>query len=318
MMSENRIEKYTKTFGTRFTLRQKSRFTDELTKEFSDLGYEMKTIEGRKWLNKAKDLFYGNMKTAKTVIVMPYDTPEKKFWHKIFYFPFDGAKTANKTMAATFVPIVVVYAVILLFVFFGGKLVTDPAVSSILSVVMFALLLFLVYFMMHGIRNTKNYNRNSASIIAALDIAEKLSKDERKKVAFLFTDKNKSRFLGADIAAKEFKEVGKNPNVIYLDCVATGRVLQIGYKPQNRKLAQEVIKSDPLKKNIEVVKIAEDMQFQSPMAFFDKAISISYGEQDDEGRLYVLGTCTGKDSVIEPEKVDRIAQMVVNYLKKLR
>lgn len=317
-MNENRIEKYTKTFGTRFTLRQKSRFTDELTKEFSDLGYEMKTIEGRKWLNKAKDLFYGNLKTAKTVIVMPYDTPEKKFWHKVFYFPFDGTKTANKTMAATFVPIVLVYAVILLFVFFGGKLVTDPAVSSILSVVMFALLLFLVYFMMHGIRNTQNFNRNSASIIAALDIAEKLSKDERKKVAFLFTDKNKSRFLGADIAGKEFKEAGKNPNVIYLDCIATGSVIQVGYKPQNRKFAQEVIKSDPLKKNIEVVKIAEDMQFQSPMALFDKAIFISYGELDDEGRLYVLGTCTRKDNVIESDKVDRIAQMVVNYLKKLR
>lgn len=317
-MNENRMEKYTKQYGTRFTMRQKSRFIDEITKEFSEYGYEKKMIEGRKWLNKAKDVFFGNMKTAKTVIVMPYDTPEKKFWHKVFYFPFDGAKTANKTMAATFVPIVLVYAIILLFVFFGGKLVTDPVVSSIMSVVMFALLLFLVYFMMHGIRNTKNFNRNSASIIAALDIVENLSKDERKKVGFLFTDKNKSRFLGADIAGKEFKEAGKNPNIIYLDCVGAGQVLQVGYKPQNRKLAQEVIKSDPLKKNIEVVKIAEDMQFQSPTTFFDKMISISYGELDDEGRLYVLGTCTGKDRIIEPEKVDRISQMVVNYLKKLK
>lgn len=317
-MNDNRIEKYTKTLGTRFSARQKSKFTDELTKDFSEFGYEMKMIEGRKWLNKAKDIFYGNMKTAKTVIVVPYDTPEKKFWHKIFYFPFDGTKTANKTMAATFVPIVVVYAFVLGFVFFGSKLVTDPIMSSILSVVMFVLLIFLVYFMTHGIRNTKNYNRNSASVIAALEIAEGLSKDERKKVGFLFTDKNKSRFLGAEIAGKEFKEAGKNPNIIYLDCIVNGKTLQLGYKPQNRKFAQEIIKSDPNKKAIDAVKIDENMQFQSAMAHFDKAVVISCGELDDEGRLYVLGTCTGKDKVLDQSNVERIIKMVVNYINKIR
>ena len=85
-MNDNRIEKYTKQFGTRFSRKQKNKFKDEIAKEFSELGYEMKEIEGRKWLNKAKDYFFGNIKNAKTVIVVPYDTPERKIWNKVFLF----------------------------------------------------------------------------------------------------------------------------------------------------------------------------------------------------------------------------------------
>lgn len=315
-MNDKLIEKYTKQFGTRFSRNQKTKFIHEIANEFSELGYEKKEIEGRKWLNKAKDYFFGNIKNAKTVIVVPYDTPERKIWNKVYYFPFDGEKTASKTMAATFVPIVALYALILVFVFFSGKMTTNPILTAMISLIMFILLIFLVYFMTHGIRNTKNFTRNSASIITALEIANALSKDERKKVGFLFTDKNKSRFLGADIAGKEFKDAGKNPNIICLDCIGKGSTLQIGYRPQNRKMAQEVVKCDPNKKNIEVVKIDEGMQFQSAMAHFDKAIVISCGEVDSDGRLYILGTGTSKDQELQVENLERVTGMVTSYLHK--
>lgn len=317
-MLNERIEKYTKQFGVRFSRRAKKRFDDEITKEFSQLGYERKSIEGRKWLNKAYDIFFGNMKNAKTLIVVPYDTPERKFWHKVLYFPFDGNRTANKTLLATFVPIVAIYAVILVFVFFGGKLFTSLAASTLVSICMFLLLIFLVYFMVHGIHNAKNFTRNSASIVAALEIAEGLNKDERKKTAFLFTDKNKARFLGSDLAVKELKAAGKNPNVILLDCIGTGSTLQIGYKPQNRKLAQEVVKSNPDKKNIDVIKIDENMQFQSAVQAFEKAIVIARGEVDGDGRLYLVGTGTGKDNHVEAEHIAQVSNMVCNYIHKCK
>lgn len=81
-------------------------------------------------------------------------------------------------------------------------------------------------------------------------------------------------------------------------------------------MAQEVVKCDPNKKNIEVVKIDEGMQFQSAMAHFDKAIVISCGEVDNDGRLYVLGTGTGKDNKLQEENLTRVIGMVTNYLHK--
>lgn len=317
-MNQEKLTTYTKQYGVRFSRRQKEKAAVALTNEFQALGYEGKPIEGKKWLSKAKNYFFGNIKTAKNVVVVALDTPEKKFWHKVWYFPFDGNRTASKTMLATFIPIVVIYAVVLGFVFFSTKIVTDPIMTAVMSAAMFLLLVFLVYFMTHGIHNSKNFTRNSAGLIAALQIAENLSKDDRKKVAFLFTDKNKSRFLGAEAAGKEFKAAGKNPNVIFLDCIGKGSTVQIGYKAQNRKLAQELVKCDPLKKNVDVVKMDGDMLYQTAVSFFDKAVIMSCGEVDEDGRLYVLGTGTGKDTVIEEGTVDRIVDMITTYLQKTK
>lgn len=95
-MDKTVLEKYTKTYGTRFSRRQKKRFIEALHQDFHALGYEPTMIEGKKLLSHAHNYLYGNMKQMKTVIVVPYDTPERKFWKKVLYFPFDGTKTANQ------------------------------------------------------------------------------------------------------------------------------------------------------------------------------------------------------------------------------
>ncbi len=254
------------------------------------------------------------MKQMKTVIVVPYDTPERKFWKKVLYFPFDGTKTANKTMVATYVPIFLFFALI-----FGGlyglqPLITSTGLASLISCGLFLLTVMLMYWMMHGFHNAHNYNRNSATIAAAVEIAKGLNRDERKKVGFLFTDKNKMRFIGAEAAAKDLANAGKNPTLICLDCIAKGSVVQIGFNPQNRKLANEIAKYHPKKKSIDVIKLNEEMRTQNAMAYFKKAVVISCGELDDAGSLCVIGTGTGKDRDIELETLDGNITMVKEYL----
>ena len=133
-------------------------------------------------------------------------------------------------------------------------------------------------------------------------------------MGFLFTDKNKMRFIGAEAAAKDLANAGKNPTLICLDCIAKGSVVQIGFNPQNRKLANEIAKYHPKKKAIDVIKLNEDMRTQSAMAYFKKAVVISCGELDDAGSLCVSGTGTGKDRDIEPETLDGNITMVKEYL----
>ena len=80
---------------------------------------------------------------------------------------------------------------------------------------------------MHGFHNSHNYNRNSATIAAAVEIARGLSRDERKKTGFLFTDNNKMRYIGAEAAAKDLANAGKNPTLICLGCIGKGDTVQI-------------------------------------------------------------------------------------------
>lgn len=316
-MNQELFEKYTKAYGKRFTRNQKHRFEKALSEDMQKAGYEKTVIKGSKmFIMKAEDFFYGNRKRMKTVIVVPYDTPEKKFWHKVMYFPFDGTKTMNKTLVATYVPIILLYVFILLGLYVGGNFLTSATMASLMSFLMFVLVLLLIYLMIHGVGNKHNVNRNSSAVVAAVELAQSLDKDERQRVAFLFTDKNKSSFLGARCADEDFAKDGKNPNIICLDCIGDGKVTMIGYNPQNRKLAMEIAKYYPEKgKNVDTIKLDEAMRTQTAMSYFRKAVVIASGELDEDGRLYVMGTGTGKDTFADSTHITHIVEMLKTYLK---
>lgn len=317
-MNKSRVEKYTKEYGTRFSSMQKKRFINEVTNDFKALGYESTIIKGRKLIFKVENLLFGNLKSAKTIIVLPYDTPDRKFWHKVPYFPLDGNKTASKSLAATYVPVLILYVFLMAGIFGNKSISQDPVIQIALSLIMFVLLLFVVYLVAHGVRNTKNYNRNSVAIAAALEIAEGIAKDERRKVAFLFTDKNRTKAFGAEIAAKDFAQNGKNPNIIYLDCIGKGDTTMIGFNPQNKKMAQEIAKCAPVKNAISIVKMEENMRMQTALLHFKKAVIVASGDIDKDGSLRVMGTSTGKDNQVDEERVDCVVKSISTYLKQLK
>lgn len=313
-MDKTLMEKYTKKFGIRFTRRQKKSFMEELQQEFASLNYASALIEGKGLLSHSYNYLFGNLKQIKTILVIPYDTPERKFWKKVRYYPFDGTRTASKTVVATYVPIFLFFVLLFAGLYGLRPLITSAKVASLLSLGLFLLTVILMYWMLHGFHNAHNANRNSASIAAAIDIARSLSKDERKKIGFLFTDKNKMRYTGAAAAAKDLADAGKNPTLICLDCIGVGDTLQIGFNPQNRKLANEIAKYHPVKKHIETVKLSEEMRAQHAMAHFKKAVVISCGELDEDGCLCVYGTGTSKDDHVDMDVLDANVMMIKAYL----
>ena len=315
IMDHKLIEKYTKTYGVRFTRRQKKKFIKDLCEEFEAIGYSHTMIEGKKMFSRAENHLFGNLKQMKTIIVVPYDTPERKFWNKVVYYPFDGNKTASKTVVATYLPMGIFFAILFVGLYGLQPLVTSMGLSAILSVGLFLLTILLMYWMLHGFHNSKNYNRNSASIVAALEIARSLDKDEKRKIGFAFTDKNKLRFVGAECFAQDLAEQGKNPTLICLDCIAKGSEVQIGFNPQNRKLATELAKYHPEKKQMELIKLDDQMRLQNAMSYYKKAVVISSGELDKNGALVVNGTGTGKDREIDLHVLENNIKMVKEYLQ---
>lgn len=309
------LEKYTDTYGCRYTRAQKKKFLKALHEDLESLGYDSTKILGKKFISRAENYLFGNVKQIKTLIVIPYDTPEKKFWNKVIYYPLDGNRTASKTMMATYLPILVMFAIVFCGVYVIQPRMTTFVATTMMSIVMFALTIMLVYMMLHGVHNKKNYNRNSIAIAEAIELAKHMNKDERKKTGFLFTDKNKMNFLGAQSSMNYLLDKGKNPNMICLDCIGNGSKLQIGYIPQNRKLAVDVAKCYPEKAmTIDTIKLNDDMRMQNAMASFKKAVLISCGEMDNEGNLYVMGTGTGKDCVIQEAIADNIGEMLYQFI----
>ena len=72
------------TCPSRFSRRNKKRFLSALDEIFEEEGYAGKDIDKRR-LFLTRDRMYAFEKTAKLYVVVPYDTPERLFWHKTKY-----------------------------------------------------------------------------------------------------------------------------------------------------------------------------------------------------------------------------------------
>lgn len=315
-MDQEVFQKYRKTYGVRFSSRQKRAARQALTEDFEDLGYQAHSLHKRRYLRYVDNLIFGNIHHARTVIIVPYDTPQRVFWWKNRYFPFNGTHTLNKGILSLLAPVVVVYVGLFALLHFGEQYFHEPAQIRILSILMLVILGLLVYGMMHGIANRHNDNRNTAGITAAIEIAKTLNKDQRRNTAFLFLDGNYGRFYGAQLAAETFQNEHKNPNVILLNTFAKGSVIQIGYGSKGKKIALDLHQMSESIKTMEIVAMNDAMRLSTPMEYFPKAIAISAGEIDAKGELCVLGTATPKDRQIDTENVDAVVALLQTYIKK--
>lgn len=309
------FEKYMNAFGSRFTLRQKSRFIKEIVSDMKMMDYESTLINGKRGMSKVQNLLFGNMKHAKVIVCVPYDTPQRYFWPNPKYYPLNGNRSNLKELFPVYGPAIVVYLLMFLVIQFTPTMTADLNIQALFIVFTFLMLAFLVFYLFHGFSNRKNMNRNSLSVVATLELASRLSKDERKKVAFLFTDKNKHKHIGAIIAVEDFLKQNRNPNIICLNCFGVGDMLAIGYNPNTKKLAQELNRHN--KKKWKQIELDDNKRFQSMMEHFQKAIMISAGYQDAKGDLTVDGTGTGKDNTYSNENYDAVVDVLESYVKTL-
>lgn len=308
-------ETYTKLYRKRFTIGQKQKAARRLSIDMEERGYACEVMKKRKGLSRCTNYFYGDKANVKTIIAVPFDTPERKFWYRTKYFPLDGTLSNKKNTLPTYAPIMIAYLIVLLLLTLFGNQLKGTIYANYASTGVFLFVLLMAYLLLQGFGNNHNATRNSASIITALEIAEALKGDEKREVGFLFLDSNRGNYLGADSAAKTIEEEWhKSVEVIFLNCIATGKDLVIGYNPGNRKRAQELLKYHPEGKELPLIKLTDTMQAYSVMFFFKRALIISSGELEEDG-LLVSNTGTGKDTEINEDRTKEVYDMIVRFLK---
>ena len=152
-MDKQRLERYTKEYGCRYTRRQKNKFLEVLHKEMAECGYESTDIQGKRLFSRANNVLYGNVKQMKQVIVVPYDTPEKRFWPTVRYYPLNGSKTISKSMVPLYVPAIVLFVVLFVGVYLVQPKISDAMAGLLVSSSMFLIAILLIYNLLHGFSN---------------------------------------------------------------------------------------------------------------------------------------------------------------------
>lgn len=318
-MNKEIWSKYTEKYGIRFLKKDKKKFQEAILDDFRNLGYEGEVITSRKGFGTVSNIHIGNPKQAKTCIVVPYDTPARVFWYKNPYYPQDGYHNFKKSFIPTYVPILLIYGIILVLSYVGPIIMPKIFNTAFMSVILMWLLLLLIVIVLKGIPNFNNAVRNSASLVIAYDIASKLSPAKRKEVMFVFTD-CKKRYYGNEFVNAYLDEHKKiSMPIISLYCLGDGNDIRILSSRNAKNLARAVSKEFKSEKyKLTTKSVALNEQDNTSIQGFNHGILLSSGNLDKDNHLLVDNTALAKDKRVSETMCDDVVEMIVNYLNKVK
>lgn len=306
------FEKYNTQYAKRFYKGQKAKFQEEIQKDFAQLGYNSLVDVRKVKFSKVRNVMIGNFKTAKNIIVVPYDTPSHVFWPNYKYYPQEGNYFMKKNFFPTYGPMLLSYVLLLFLVYVVPKWfpVQMQMVIFTLSVIYLSIVLTLI---IKGFPNAKNAVRNTTSIALAYDLANSLSSDKQKECAFVFMDHSMVKSYGPQALEAFMGERQRKTNKIVLYCLGRGNEMSIGYAKGHRKQANDMIKKykGTLNSNTRLMDGSDCLN--NPMEFLQNAMMISSGDKEDT-HLCVKNTACKKDNEYNQALYDDVKQMLINYL----
>lgn len=314
---EEKMLSYGVFMGKRFKPKQKERFLNVIANEFNQLGYDVRILKGdEKSKTAPSDLVVGDLANASTIYTAYYDTPAKLFWGNVDYYPLNGTRSMKTSLWPTYLPIfgsLLLFAVLFIVLFnnqtWGGKY------HAVLLFVVVIIGLFVSSAISRGVANATNLTRNTSGVLTVLEVARKLPEDKRKKVAFLLYDKGTSDHSGMKMISLALSNKVQNHQFIFVDCVATGTHLGIGYKDSNEREARALASAYKGTRETMLIHLDEKKAVYTGAYFVPKAVVVSSGKWVD-GDLAVSHTASKKDVDWDEEEMNEISDMLVSFVKK--
>ena len=317
---EDYLVRYGIALGRRYSQKQKKKFLIAIGQEFTQLGYPVKYAnDEKKGSNHSIDLFIGNLAEADTILCTHYDTGSHIIWPNYRYYPLYGEKTMKNYRNVTLIPAMVSTVLVIVMIYLAMYLLplSGNAKPIFLAVSVFLGLLGISY-LSTGFGNKYNLNKNTASILSMLEVARKMSQDDRKNVAFVLLDHGTGDNRGAQMIRQALPTTMDKRLFVYLDCIGRGESIVIGHKANLAINAKRLKDNYEGEKNITVLECDAKRSTFTPTHFFTRAITITCGNFDENEELFVDRINTGKDNFIEPENITDVANMIVRTYSKVK
>lgn len=315
---EDLLVRYGIALGRRYSQKQKKKFLVAMSQEFIHLGYAVKYAnDEKKGSRHSINLFIGNMSSANTIIFTHYDTGSHIIWPNFKYYPLHGEKSMETFRNATLIPPLAFTVVAVAVIYTLMNIITLNAQTRpiLLTGLVFFGLLGISY-LSTGFGNRYNLNKNTASVLALLEIAKKLSAEERQKIAFMLLDHGTSDNMGAQMIRLALPTTLDQRLFVYLDCIGRGDNIRIGYKANLAINARKMKENYKGKKKIEILECDTKRTIFKPTHFLPQSLTVSCGNLDENNELFVDQINTGKDNFIETANIIEIAEMITRTFTK--
>lgn len=298
----------------RYTKIQKSIYIEALLKRFKEYGYAFELAKSTIRSKTANNVIIGNIDNAQVVLMTHYDTPTLAYNPKYKYYPFSPKANIAEEKKNSLIQILLFVLILAL------GLVMYWLSLNYEGWLKFCLMLLIVIFIVVAIlvikstANKANITRNSASIALMLDIAHK---DNNKKFAFLLLDKNAQSFNGLNQFEQYLEEHKRKikGQLIYLDCIAYGSSVVVGYNQQLKEKAYEIIENYQ-GKNLIDKSYSETKSNEIGLNIIKPHIKVSSGEIINH-EFVVTQTRSKKDVHINLKQMMDIELMLLQYVQEV-
>ena len=307
MSLQDNVFKYGVSGGMRYKEPEKLYFLNVFSKEFTDLGYEIKILKKDMKRYSGVNCYIGDIVNAKNLIIAPYDTTINSLNPKAKYFPYsynDSQKELHEKNRFNAM-VVIITGVILMFIIpivfrAGGQFVR---ISSLLITVIMTVI---AYILLKGRPNQVSANLNTSGLLAILELAKRKPAD----TAFVLTDREFVDNLGDLMIREALPTTIDDKNVIHLKGIGNGEHIVIAHTKENIGLARKIANKDT---SLNLFTLDKEGLRENSLQYYDKAVSISVCDKFND-RYEISDVLNENDVKIDEEKFSKVVDIVHNFI----
>jgi len=297
-------EKILSEYQIRKTKKQKDAFIQLLQEQHPALTVEQSPII------KSKNLIIGDPDKAKLLLSAHYDTCAQ--------LPFPNFITPKNPVLSILYSLLIILpltALLFLFNFLLNLLTADFWIHYCLTLVAYFGIFWLI---VAGPANRNNANDNTSGVIVLCELLERLTAEDRAKVAFVFFDNEESGLLGSSFFRNKHKEIAKGKLLINFDCVSDGDhiLFAMSKDARNGYMAQitDAFRSCAMDYMIEN---AEKIYYPSDQAGFGCSVAVTTLKRHKLLGYYMDRIHTKKDVVFRQENIHCLCDVMQSFISHI-
>lgn len=297
-------------FQVRKSKKQKAAFREWLCAELKNLGYEPRVEKG----GSSHNVVVGDPDSAKVIYTAHYDTcavlpipnfitPRNFFWYLLYQL-------------LLCVPMFVLA--------FGAEFLVltlwEDCPMWVALLVVYAVLGFLLWWLMDGPANKHTVNDNTSGTITLVEIAQTLPEELRSQVCLVFFDNEEKGLLGSKAFAKAHKDVKEKGLLVNFDCVSDGDFLQF-FPSKVLKKEEPVLSaletSFPSAGEKDVQVVTSFGFYPSDQAQFKRGVGVCALKKNPVFGYYMDRIHTKKDTIMMEENIHLLRSGAVRLAQTL-
>ena len=299
-------------FPVRNSAGQKERFRSYALSEAAKLGLSMAVRADN---DGHANLVFSDPSSARVIFTAHYDTPRRSLLPNLMLVSSQVLYWAYNLGVTLILLAVAIGAA------FGAKALfrLDPSLlaARMLTLAVYAVVYFGLFFLMlKGPANAHNRNDNTSGTAAVLELMRTLG--ERPDVAFILFDDEEKGKKGSKAYAKAHPEIKQNTLIVNLDCVGNGDTFvfcasgKADSNPLYTQLQTSVCQSGLPARFYR----ARRAQMNSDHKSFRQGVGVCACRYKPVVGYYTGRIHTSRDTVAEPETVQRLASALAAFAKQ--